>query len=88
MLEVCELDPKTQKLCEFISGTGGSGGKLLLSDESGDKSRYTSLLEKELLNIEFIGSIQFTVSSEVFDSEKSTVKYFTLFSVFYTLVLI
>ena len=70
LLEVCIVDP----ICihfEFFSETGGAEGKLLISEETGDESRTTSVSEKNLLVTGFIRSLQYTVSSGVFESEVS-----------------
>ena len=61
LLEVCIVDP----ICihfEFIYETGGAEVKFLLTKETGDESRTTSVSEKKWLVTGFIGSLQCTVS--------------------------
>ena len=64
------------KNLELTSNSGGAEGELLFSDESGDESRLTSVSEKKSLVTGLIKSIQYTVSSEVFESELSILKNF------------
>ena len=87
MLEVCTVDPVSKKF-EFISQTVGAEGKLLFLDEYKYELKITSVPEKKILVTELTDSIQYTVSSEAFKSEESHVKYFKLFSVFYTKIVI
>ena len=78
--EVCTVDPASTNY-GFFGEIGRAEGQLLLSQESRDESRILSVSEKKLLVTRFMGSIQNTVSSEVFESAVSIVKYFKLISV-------
>ena len=80
LFEFCTLDPVSINL-EFISGTGGTEGKIFFSFETADESRVTSVSEKKLLVTRFIGATKLTVSSEVFESKVSILKHFKLISV-------
>ena len=80
MLDVHRQDPVFVHF-EFNYETGGAEGKSIKSVASGDESGITSVSEKKLLVTRFFGSIQYTVSSEVFESEVSISKYFKLFPV-------
>ena len=71
------LDPLSLNI-EFNSKTGGAEFKLLLSNESGGKSLVTSVSGKKLLVTGFIGSIQYTVSPEVYESEVPIVTYLNM----------
>ena len=66
LLDVCTVDPVSIHF-EFDLETGEAEGKLFSSDESGDESSKTSVSEKNLLVTGFIGSIQNTVPSQVFE---------------------
>ena len=65
------MDPKT----------GGAKGKLLLSNQSGDESKSTSVSERNFLATVFIGSTQNTVSPELPETELPIVNYFKKISV-------
>ena len=80
VLEFCTVYPVYMNF-EFISETGGAEGKLLLSHESVEKSRTTSLSRKKLLVTRIVRSIQYTVSSEVIESKISILNYIQLISV-------
>ena len=67
--------------CEFISETRGADGKLFISDDSGNESRITSVSEKKFITTGFIVFLQYTLSSELFESEVSSLNYFKLISV-------
>ena len=60
IFDVCTLDPVSVNF-EFFSENGGSDGKLLLSVESGDEYRVTSMSQMKLPVKGSIGSkyIQF-----------------------------
>ena len=77
---VCAVDPVSISF-EFLSETCGAEGSYLSSDESVDEYRITSVSKKKLLVTGFFGFIQNTVSSDVFESEESIVKYLKMISV-------
>ena len=60
----------------MISETAGGEAKKLLSDESRDEFKIASVSEKKKLVTGFIGSLQYAVPSEVFESEVSIVNNF------------
>ena len=80
LLGVYTVHPVPRNL-ELISETVRAEGKLLLSVESGDETGITSVSEKKWLLTGFNGSLRITVSSEVFDSGVSIVKYLKLISI-------
>ena len=77
MLGVSTLDPVFIYF-EFISKSGGAQGYFFETEEPGDEAMITSVSEEELLVARFFGSIQYTVSSEVFEAEVSIVNYLKL----------
>ena len=77
MFEISTLDPVSKKL-DFTSKTGGTEIKIY---ESRDESRILSVSEEKKLVTEVIGTKKSTVSSEVIESEVSTLEYFKLISV-------
>ena len=82
MFGVCTRDPVSINF-DFIFETGGAKGILVILDESGVESRIKTVSGIKLLVTGFFGSIQYTVSSQVFESEVSIVEYFKLISVLY-----
>ena len=79
LVGVCTVDHLSIDF-EFFSESDGAEGELFLSDEPGDKPKITPVLEKSVLVTGFIGSIQYKVSSEIFESEVLIVKDFNLIS--------
>ena len=84
---VCTKDPVFINF-DFIFETGGAEGNLVILYESGIECRITSVSGKKLLVTGFFGSIQYTLSSQVFESEVSIVEYFNLVSVLYSIKLL
>ena len=73
LLEVFTVDAVCKNY-EFFSETDEAKGKFLLSVESWDQSRITSVSHKKILFLGSFISLQYTVSLEVFEPEVSIVK--------------
>ena len=75
MLENCTVDIAPINF-EFNNQFGGSEDNLLLSEESGDEIKMRSVSEKKLIFTGFFGSIHYTDSLEVFETELPFVENF------------
>ena len=79
LLEVCTVDP-VSIIFEFNPETGVAQRILLLAEEFGDESRFTSVSEMKFVFSGVFGSVQYTAPSELFELEVSTAKHFKLIS--------
>ena len=82
MVEVLTVDPVSVNL-EFSAETGIAADNLIISVESGDEPKLRSVSGKKVVASRLIGSIDYTVSSEVFESGVTILKNVKLISVFF-----